>query len=175
MERDYRSSTGQQYPADPQAPGGVQFQQSSRPWMTSSDAACATGSTVGTAFGVISGAALGAAAMYLLDPDKGPDRRHHLADTTGELFETTTDTLRDTWDVLGKGATRAGSSLSERFSDAASSVAGSIPSRRQMNKSGHRFMKNMRRGTSSAASSFGDTADSWLDSARSYLPNRPQL
>ena len=172
MERDYRSSTGQQYPADPQAPAGVQFQQSSRPWMTSSDAAaCATGSTLGTALGVVSGAALGAAAMYLLDPDKGYDRRHHLAEAAEDALETTTDT----WGVLGKGATRAGSSLGDRFSEAASSLSASMPSRRQMNRSGRRFLKNVRRGTSSAASSVGDTADSWLDSARSYLPNRPQL
>src|SRR3954465_3840541 len=128
MERDYRSSTGQQYPADPQAPGGTQFQQSSRPWMTSgTGAACATGSTLGAAFGVISGAALGAAAMYLLDPDKGYDRRHHLAEAAEDALETTTDTLRDTWGVLGKGATRAGSSLSDRFSDAASSLSASLP------------------------------------------------
>jgi len=178
MERDYRSSsTGQQqYPTDPQSPGGGYYQQSSRPWMTSdATGACATGSTLGAAVGILSGAALGAAAMYLLDPDKGPDRRHHLAEVAEEALETTTDTVRDTWHVLGKGATRAGSSLSDRFSDAASSLSASVPSRRQLSKRGNRFLKNVRRGTSSAASSFGDTTDSWLDSARSYLPRRPQL
>jgi len=180
MERDYRNSSSgqQQYPIDPQSPGAPQYQQSaSRPWMTASEsgAACAAGSTMGAAIGVLSGAALGAAAMYLLDPDKGHDRRHHLAEAAEGALETTTDTLRDTWDVLGRGAARAGSSLSDRFSDAASSVSSSLPSRRQLSKRGNRFLKNVRRGSSSMASSFGDTADSWLDSARSYLPSRPQL
>ena len=175
MERDYRDTLnpGQPYGGnDPQ-----QFAQSSRPWETTQTmgAACATGSTIATAMGVLTGAALGAAAMYLMDPDKGSDRRHHLADVAYDTLETTTDTLRDTWDVLGKGATRVGSSIGEHFGEAASSVSGAIPSRRQIGKRGQRFMKNLRRGSSSTASSLGDTASDWLDSARSYLPRRPQL
>jgi gas vesicle protein len=174
MERDYRSSMnpGQPYASssDPQ-----QFAQASRPWSeaAASGAACATGSTLATAMGVVTGAALGAAAMYLLDPDKGPDRRHHLADVAHDTLETTTDTLRDTWGVLGKGAGRVGSSIGEHFGQAASSAAAARPSRRQMSRRGHRFMKNLRRGGSSSASSLSDTAGDWLDSAKSYLPRRP--
>ena len=71
MERETTSSSNPEF--GPSHPWGWR----ERDWVSG-------GSSVGTTLGFFSGAALGAAAMYLLDPDKGQDRRHHLADLAGD-------------------------------------------------------------------------------------------
>src|SRR5688500_13758836 len=94
---------------------------------------------------LLGGALLGAAAMYLLDPEAGRRRREHLRETTGdalgragEAIGPTLETLReragDLGSRLGEGAAGLGSTLaggaaafgsraSERAADAGSATA----------------------------------------------------
>ena len=74
-------------------------------------------------FALLGGAVLGAAAMYLLDPEAGRRRREYLAEAAGETLRSTGDTVGP---VLGSFAARAGdigSRLSERAQDIGSRLA----------------------------------------------------
>src|SRR4051812_3443240 len=51
-----------------------------------------------TSLSVLGGAMLGAAVMYLLDPDSGRRRRERLADATGGALHTTGDALSHAWE-----------------------------------------------------------------------------
>src|SRR4051812_40720401 len=71
-----------------------------------------------TGLSVLGGALLGAAAMYVLDPDAGRRRRQRLVDVTGGALHTTGDALSHAWDR----ARDAGASLGDRASDVSSRV-----------------------------------------------------
>ena len=78
---------------------------------------------------VIGGTAIGAALMYLLDPQAGRRRRAHLAETAGHAATRAGDVLHNAWDM----ATEAGGALAERATElgatgaaAASSMGSSL-------------------------------------------------
>ena len=53
---------------------------------------------------LLGGAAAGALAMYLLDPEQGRQRREHLAETAGEAVGTAGDSLGRAWENLSEQA-----------------------------------------------------------------------
>jgi len=53
---------------------------------------------------LLGGAAAGAIAMYLLDPDQGRQRREHLTETAGDALSGAGDTLGRTWENLSDQA-----------------------------------------------------------------------
>jgi gas vesicle protein len=182
MQREYENRSK---PAESSRYGNPphQFDPVSGAWATEvmrQTQSCTTAGRVARhAIGLMSGVALGAGAMYLLDPEKGPDRRHHLADAANDAIDRTSDTVRDTLHVLGKGASRAGSSIGERGSELMESLSSSLPSRRRIRKHGQRLMdrvrdrfEDMTHHGRSSADSLRDSANDWLDSARSHLPKR---
>ena len=149
-----------------------QQEQQGRPWAGSeeyvaSDApSCAPRSTLSTTGAIVSlvgGATAGALAMYLLDPERGEERRANALDLANRALETTTDTIHDAYDAtthaLGDAWERAGHKASALSSAAAESMP-SMPSSRRMRKSGRRIM--------SRAGSYGSSLTS---GARSYLPH----
>ena len=99
-------------------------------------------SAITNAISVVGGAALGAAAMYLLDPDNGADRRSDVSDSAADAVAATrsaarttaagaADGTRSARQTIGRYASSVGSSVSDHVSDAsdavqsgASSVAG---------------------------------------------------
>jgi gas vesicle protein len=133
----------------------------SRPWAQQKQSRdCTTTGGVASALGILAGAGIGAAAMYLLDPDKGQPRRERLASAAEAALESTTDAVSSAWDTV-----------SEKAVDTGASLAASLPSRRDLRKRGHRLID----GASGAFASSRDAAGGWLDSAKGYLPNRPAL
>jgi gas vesicle protein len=60
---------------------------------------------------LLSGLGLGAALMYLLDPEKGPTRRARLRDTAADTLSTTGQVLGNTVSSLSSTAANLGSSL----------------------------------------------------------------
>ncbi len=56
---------------------------------------CRTGLTTGLA--IVGGATLGAALMYLLDPEEGPDRRERVKGLTGSAIASTGSALEGGW------------------------------------------------------------------------------
>lgn len=130
------------------------FAQTSRPWQAASLAGCgddaSRGGGVATTFGLIAGAGIGAALMFLLDPEQGRRRRQHLADVAADALEATTDTVSHAWEAGSEKAVEAGSAL-----------YAAAPSRKTVGKR-----------LSSAFGSTRDTASEWLDSAREYLPGQ---
>jgi hypothetical protein len=107
--------------------------------------------------GIVGGAGLGAALMYLLDPNQGAERRHHLADVAGTAFEGTTHALRS-------GATTIG----HKVADAGSALYSNIPSAGDLGHTGRLFARR----AGDAAESTRDTAGHWFESARGMLPHR---
>jgi gas vesicle protein len=83
------------------------------------------------AFSLLGGAILGAAAMYLLDPDAGERRRRELAERSGDaashagealgpMWDRVSDTARTFGSSIATGASAFGSTAAERFADARS-------------------------------------------------------
>jgi gas vesicle protein len=83
---------------------------------------------------LLGGAVLGAAAMYLLDPDAGERRRRELAERTGDagtragealgpMWERVSDTARNFGSSLATGASAFGHSAMSKFDDLRSSAS----------------------------------------------------
>jgi hypothetical protein len=65
---------------------------------------------------LLGGALLGAAAMYLLDPESGRRRREHLAETTGDALGRAGEAVGPAWDTLRERAADLGGRLSDSAS-----------------------------------------------------------
>jgi hypothetical protein len=115
------------------------------------------GANFSTALGAVGAAGVGAAMMYLMDPNKGAQRRHHLAEMAGGAMESTGHALRSGAETLAHRAAEAGSAL-----------YANIPSAGDVGHTG----RLLGRHASGAAESARDTAGDWLESAREYLPHR---
>jgi hypothetical protein len=63
---------------------------------------------------LLGGAGLGAAAMYLLDPESGPKRRHQLGETASDAMYKSGETLSSTFYTLSDKASHLGHDLSDR-------------------------------------------------------------
>jgi len=116
-------------------------------------------STTETGLSLLGGALLGAAVMYLLDPEVGDKRRRYLRDKAGDALEGTGGVLGDVWDRardLGSDLVdRAGDltgNLADRARGAASDAASSTAS-----------------GAASAWASLSDKAGDARDSAADHL------
>lgn len=136
-------------------------------------------------FALLGGAVLGAAAMYLLDPESGRRRRAHVSELTGEALRSTgeaigpaweqlSDRARDVGQRLSEGAQSFGSSFSERAQgarDAGSSAAGSAygGARDWLSGWGESigdWGRSIGRRFSRSASDAGDRARDYRDRAR---------
>lgn len=65
---------------------------------------------------LLGGALLGAAAMYLLDPQAGRRRRERLAETTGDALGRAGETIGPAWESISERARDLGGRLSESAS-----------------------------------------------------------
>ena len=105
--------------------------------------------------GILGGAGIGAALMYLMDPNQGAERRHHIADLAGDALESTSQVLRS-------GAEE----ISHRAADAGAALYAAVPSSKDLGHTG----RLLGRRASEAAESTRHHAGDWLDSAREILP-----
>ena len=147
--------------------------------------------TTDTTMKLLGGALLGAAAMYLLDPESGRRRRHTIAAGTGEALGRAGEHLGPAWDRFSEGARDVGSRLGESaaaFGSAAAERArefGSSASDRAadardsasgwfsgwgdaLGSFGRRFTRRARGYGEDAADAARDYRDSAWDSARGY-------
>jgi len=97
---------------------------------------------------LLGGAALGAAAMYLLDPQAGRSRRESLSETAGDAFRAAGETVAPAFATLGDRAR----DISQRLADRAQSIGSGLSDR-----------------ASDATDSVRDAGGDAYDSARSYL------
>src|SRR3954470_9177394 len=72
---------------------------------------------------LLGGALLGAAAMYLLDPEAGRRRREQLAESTGDALGRAGEAIGPTWDRISEGARDLTGRLSEQAAAFGSSAA----------------------------------------------------
>ncbi len=144
-----------------------QRQPQSQPWNAQrNEAPCRERSTLsaaGAAMGLIGGVAVGAAAMYLLDPEKGQDRREAALDAANRALETTTDAVGGAYETTTHALHDVWDRVAHKAGDLTSAAAASVPalpSARAARKSGRRLLRR--------ASNYGSGA---LDTARGYLPH----
>src|SRR6185436_18760595 len=74
---------------------------------------------------LLGGALLGAAAMYLLDPEAGRRRREQLAETTNDALGRAGEAIGPAWDTLRDRAADYGS----RFTEGASALGAAAADR----------------------------------------------
>ncbi len=143
-------------------------------------------SLISNTIALIGGAAVGAAAMYLLDPDLGEDRRKDVSGTASDAVSSTrsalgstvsgaSDSAHSVANTIGKYSKRfagqasgAASSTADSLSDAAGSAADAV-------KSAHKATKKNIGDVVDAAVSYGSSLftkaskkkDDWLDTAAS--------
>src|SRR5258706_3218834 len=75
---------------------------------------------------LLGGAGIGAALMYLFDPDQGSARRAQAREAAGDALSTTGETLGSAWQTIAEKARDAGVSVAEyteRLAHRASSTA----------------------------------------------------
>lgn len=72
---------------------------------------------------MLGGAALGAVAMYLLDPEVGSTRRHSLAERTSDAARRAGDAMHPAWEHVSDAARTVGSSLAAHASSFGHHVA----------------------------------------------------
>src|SRR5881397_2788358 len=71
---------------------------------------------------LLGGAVLGAAAMYLLDPEAGRRRRQNLAETAGDTLRSTGEAIGPAFETLSERAHDIAGRLSDRARDIGSSL-----------------------------------------------------
>ena len=71
---------------------------------------------------LLGGAVLGAAAMYLLDPEQGRRRRAQIGEVTGEALRATGDAVGPAWETIAERVREASSRLAEGAGGAAESA-----------------------------------------------------
>lgn len=69
------------------------------------------GNSSNSLMSLLGGAALGAVAMYLMDPESGRRRRENLGETAGDAIGRTGDALGTAWERVSEGALAAGSAV----------------------------------------------------------------
>jgi hypothetical protein len=123
-----------------------------------------TTGTAASTLGVIAGAGIGAALMFLLDPDQGRRRRERLAEAATAAAHRTGELAHGAWD-----------SASDSAIEGAAALYAATPSRKELRRGGRRLWGRASDAFGSAAESTSDTAGSWLDTAKSYLPELPHV
>lgn len=134
---------------------------------------------------LVGGALLGAAAMYLLDPEMGRKRRAYVADQAGDYLGSAGDALQGGWEATRKGARSVAQTVadkareysenlsdlaqdySDRLSDHAKGVASSFAD--QANDVGSDWSGRAKDTAKGMRSSFADTIDDWRSRGRKFL------
>jgi hypothetical protein len=137
---------------------------------------CPPRSTTASLLGVVGSAGIGAFLMYLLDPDKGPQRRHHLAETTAHAAEGAADAIAPVWSgakLIGHSVAERAKYLGESVAEGAHSAGGYLSER--TSDAGRGLRRGSRRAaksTSHAASSLWEKPRSWFreEEETSYVP-----
>ena len=133
----------------------------SRPWQQQRSAReCTTRTSAFTALGVAAGAGIGAALMFLLDPEQGRRRRERLAAAAAAAAHRTGEFAHSAWDTSTDAA-----------AGGAAALYAATPSGKDLRRGGRRLWGRTSDAFGSAAESTRDTAGGWLESARSYLPH----
>lgn len=125
---------------------------------------------------LLGGALLGAAAMYMLDPESGEARRRRAAKAANQAWEAAEETVNQGWGHLRDAASDVSdriNSYRSRASDAMDDAsdygsAAAKRARRLASSLGGRASDLMDRA-SDYSSRYGDTASSWGDTARRLI------
>jgi hypothetical protein len=108
------------------------------------------------------GAGIGMGLMYLLDPDKGSQRRQRIAQRTSDALGSSSTMIGDAWESISDTARAAGHSVADRargMSDYAPDPSAARDAGRRLHKRGSRLFD-------SASSAIGDVRDRWMHRAR---------
>lgn len=108
---------------------------------------------------LLGGAIMGAAAMYLLDPDMGERRRKYVAKQAGEYMGEAGEALHSGWDRVSGYAGDLGGAISDRAQDYGG----------RLSDMASEYAENLRDRAGDARADVADRADSWLNRGRKML------
>jgi len=121
----------------------------------------------------LGGLALGAALMYLFDPEVGQDRRQRVADAAGSAIDATTSAVSGAGEYISDAVSsvrdRFGSSTSDAVDDYSGRIRSTWESARDAVSS--YIPSNPRKQTRGYLSDLSDRARSLGKSARDYVPS----
>jgi len=120
---------------------------------------------------LLGGAAVGAVAMYLMDPNHGDERRARALETAHRALEAGTVAARTAYHGTADALGHAWEAASEKAGEAGSAAYAAMPSTKDVRKGGERMLDRVY----DAGSNLRDTAGSWMDSARNMLPRSAHL
>src|SRR5689334_14226426 len=89
---------------------------------------------------LIGGAAVGAVAMYLMDPNHGEERRARALEAAHRALEVSGDAARTAYQGTAHALGHAWDAASEKASDVGSAAYAAMPSSKDVRKGGARFM-----------------------------------
>jgi gas vesicle protein len=112
-------------------------------------------------FALLGGAVLGAAAMYLLDPEAGRRRRATITESAGDALRATGEAVGPAWESLSDRARDIGTRLSEGAQSMGSSLSDRAASARDGARDAGSGAYDSARG---AFGSARDTASDWMES-----------
>jgi len=112
-------------------------------------------------FALLGGAVLGAAAMYLLDPEAGRRRRATITESAGDALRATGEAVGPAWESLSDRARDIGTRLSEGAQSMGSSLSDRAASARDSARDAGSGAYDSARG---AFGSARDTASDWMES-----------
>ena len=112
-------------------------------------------------FALLGGAVLGAAAMYLLDPEAGRRRRATITESAGDALRATGEAVGPAWESLSDRARDIGTRLSEGAQSMGSSLSDRAASARDGARDAGSGAYDSARG---AFGSARDSASDWMES-----------
>jgi gas vesicle protein len=120
---------------------------------------------------VLGAAAVGAVAMYLMDPHHGAQRRAKAIELAGRALDTSSGAARGAIAGVSQFAGLAGDAIGsarDKVGAAASAAYEAAPNGKDLIDAGQQFASN----ACDTASGLRDRAGGWLDSARQWIPWR---
>ena len=135
------------------------------------------------AIALLGGALLGAAAMYVLDPDMGKRRRQYIADQAGDYFDEAGNLVRGGWETVRDRAGDLGSTIAgkaadyrDRLGDAADDYRSRMADRMaeardSASETGHSLRSRGRKLWSRLTGRASDYADDYSDRADDLREN----
>jgi gas vesicle protein len=116
-------------------------------------------------FALLGGAVLGAAAMYLLDPEAGRRRRATITESAGDALRATGEAVGPAWESLSDRARDIGQRLSEGAQSMGSSLSDRAAGARDSARdAGSGAYDSARGALGGAYGSARDTASNWMES-----------
>lgn len=121
---------------------------------------------------LLTGTAIGAALMYIFDPDAGQRRRQAAMDAAGGAIGSASHSASDFYHSAADSVGHALQHLGENVSSGTRAAMASIPSASAASEAAHGLLGRAADSAAGYRDMASERAHGWIDSARSMIPQR---